>query len=116
MKEMRIGINKTNKWYNYLKPKQICFDRKNPIYQWLFFNIIFKEEEYQKMKVATTEQTCFIYCPECNKEMTSKSILEDTNFVYCKCEHCGTKSKWDFDAPCPILIPTNYKDGGDNNV
>ena len=113
---MRIGINRANKWYKYLKPKQICFDRERPIYQWILFNIIFKEEEYQNMKVKTTNQTCFIYCPVCNKEMTSKSVIIDTDFVYCKCEHCGAESKWDFDAPCPILVSTNYREGEDNNV
>lgn len=106
---MKVGINKANKWYKYFKPKQICFDKENPMYQWLCFNIIFKKEEYQKMKVATTNQTCFIYCPKCDKEMSTKSIIEDTDFVYCKCEHCGTKSKWDFDAPCPILVDSDMK-------
>lgn len=51
-------------------------------------------------------QKTFCYCPNCKNELISSHSLEnDTDFVYFKCSKCGQKSKWDFDAPTPLLIP-----------
>ena len=51
------------------------------------------------------KQTTFIYCPKCNNELIKNgNFIKDTDLVYYKCSKCRKESKWDFDAPTPILI------------
>lgn len=53
-------------------------------------------------------QRTFVWCPVCNQDLvSSNSISEDTDYVYYQCSNCNTKSKWNFDCICPILI--SYK-------
>lgn len=59
-----------------------------------------KEDEYYK-----NQQKTYVYCPKCRNELVANGyLIKDTDFVYYKCSKCGYESKWDFDAPCPILI------------
>lgn len=101
-----------HRWYKYIIPKQLT--KVEPVYRWLFWIIKLNKEEYQKELLKRGQHT-FIYCPKCNTELiSSNSIVKDTDFVYCKCQFCNTKSKWDFDAPCPILVDYDKKE--DDNV
>lgn len=105
---MKLSISKCNKWYRYLKPKRICHDY--PIYQWLCFVYRLDKEEYQKKVVNEGKRYSFIYCPKCDADLIeNNSFYEDTDYVYYECTNCGTKSKWDFDAPCPILVDSDIK-------
>ena len=58
-----------------------------------------KDEKYRK------QQRTYVYCPKCNNELVKNgNLIKDTDFVYYKCSKCGHESKWDFVAPCPILV------------
>ncbi len=51
------------------------------------------------------KQKTFIYCPNCHNELIKNgTFIKNTDLVYYKCSKCGEESKWDFDAPTPILI------------
>lgn len=65
-----------------------------------------RKSERQKFeeKQLKKGQYTFCYCKCGNELISSNSFLRDTDFVYYKCSKCGKISKWDFDAPCPILI------------
>ena len=105
---MGLQINKYNRWYKYLLPKRICHDY--PIYQWLCFTWRINKEKYQQKVVNKGIRSSFIYCPNCDADLIeNNSFIEDTDFVYYECTNCGTKSKWDFDAPCPILLDSDLK-------
>lgn len=57
---------------------------------------IFKKKE---------KQLTFCYCPDCKTELISSgSFVSDEEVVTYKCTNCGAISKWDFDAPSPILL------------
>ena len=62
-------------------------------------------EEWDKAKV---KQTWWVYCPACGNELTAaddESLYHyEMGLVVYGCAECGTVSKWDFDAPAPILI------------
>lgn len=80
----------------------------------MLFNIFRKSKKSEKQKFEEKQlkkgQTCFCYCPKCDNELiSSNSFIEDTDYVYYKCSKCGTKSKWDFDFPCPILLESEEK-------
>lgn len=52
------------------------------------------------------KQTCWIYCPECGKDLCSIRGVKytDTDYVRYTCT-CEFKSTWDFDSyPVPIWI------------
>ena len=60
----------------------------------------------RKKNKQKNKQKTFCYCPNCNNELiSSNSFIKDTDYVYYKCSKCGQESKWDFDAPVPLLIP-----------
>ena len=69
------------------------------------FNL-FKKNKKNKFeeKQVKKGQTTFCYCKCGNELISSKSCLMDTDFVYFQCYKCKKISKWDFDAPCPILV------------
>lgn len=102
---MIIGIHsRKSDWYKYLKPKRLTLKHNPPIYKWLIWYIALDKKEYQELQHKRGQNT-FIYCPKCDTELiSSNSFVKDTDYVYCRCRNCGTESKWDFDAPCPILI------------
>lgn len=55
--------------------------------------------------ICFKKQKTFVYCPKCNNELVRNgNLIKDTDFVYYRCSKCGHESKWDFDAPCPILV------------
>ena len=49
-------------------------------------------------------QTTFAWCFCGNELCSSNSFIEDSDAVYYRCSKCLTKSKWNFDAPAPILL------------
>lgn len=58
-------------------------------------------------------QSTFIWC-DCGNELCSSNSYIDLHndinpFEYYKCSTCGVESKWDFDAPCPIIIESSQK-------
>ena len=65
-----------------------------------------KKSERQKFeeKQLKKGQYSFCYCKCGNELISSNSLLMDTDFVYFQCSKCRKISKWDFDAPCPILV------------
>lgn len=63
-------------------------------------------KDLPRVKEHRGPQTTFIYCPECNAELTtSRSHIGGSGpiEVYC-CSSCGTYSEWQFDAPTPLLV------------
>lgn len=51
------------------------------------------------------KQTTLCYCPNCKNELiSSDSFVSDEDVVTYKCVKCSIVSKWDFDAPTPILL------------
>ena len=69
--------------------------------------IYYKIDMY-KYKKEREKQRTHAYCPKCNNELVENgNLIKDTDFVYYKCSKCGHESKWDFDAPCPILLEEN---------
>lgn len=110
MEIQKYGNN--SRWYKYIIPKQLT--KVESLYRWLFWIIRLDKEEYQEL-LHKKGQNTFIYCPKCDTEMISNnSFVKDTDFVYYKCKCCGTKSKWDFDAPCPILVDYDSKEEVEN--
>ena len=69
-------------------------------------NYWLKETKYAlRMWWKTRKQTTWCWCPVCKNELcATDSFIKDTDFVYFECSRCKTKSKWDFDLPCPFLI------------
>ena len=56
------------------------------------------------------KQTTFCYCPNCSNELISSgSLISDKEIVTYICVKCGVTSKWDFDAPAPILLNNKQK-------
>jgi hypothetical protein len=55
-------------------------------------------------------QTCWVYCPRCNYELTAcdkdSFVSDNEDGVTYHCFNCGLKSLWDFDAPVPLLRRT----------
>jgi len=50
-------------------------------------------------------QRTFCYCPLCwNELISSDSFVSDEDVVTYKCSKCTCVSRWNFDAPVPILI------------
>lgn len=53
------------------------------------------------------EGSSFIHCPKCFIRMNGKNhqpyMYDDDNMVVYSCS-CGCKSRWDLDAPCPLLL------------
>lgn len=69
---------------------------------WAFVIVKIEDKKYSNYK---KQQRTHVYCPKCNNELVKNgNLIRDTDFVYFKCSKCGHESKWDFDAPCPILI------------
>lgn len=67
-----------------------------------------ERQKFQEKQLKKGQYT-FCYC-ECGNELISnKCCIRDTDYVYFKCNKCGKISKWDFDAPCPILIESDVK-------
>lgn len=58
-------------------------------------------------------QSCWVYCPGCKHELTSDndSFVDDHEIfgVTYICTQCGTMSRWDFDAPVPLLRESESK-------
>lgn len=107
METIKFGVSFAN-WYKYIIPKRMVTHYY--IFRWLCFIWVVDRERYQKNQVQKGIRSSFIYCPKCNADLIeNNSFIEDTDFVYYKCTNCGTKSKWDFDAPCPILMDSDIK-------
>ena len=58
-------------------------------------------------------QGTFIWC-HCGNELCSSdswiaSQDKTLDIEYYKCTNCGISSKWDFGAPCPIMIESSQK-------
>lgn len=50
------------------------------------------------------------FCPGCHKDLVSStSSYWDDGHVYYICSECGVQSRWDFDAPVPILLASNKR-------
>jgi hypothetical protein len=58
-------------------------------------------------------RTCWVYCPKCRRDLNGDNL----SFIYLaeagtppdryagyRCATCATVSRWDFDAPVPLLI------------
>lgn len=72
------------------------------------FCFIYNKIHMYKYKKEREKQRTHVYCPKCNNELVKNgNLIKDTDFVYYKCSKCGHESKWDFDAPCPILLKEN---------
>lgn len=63
----------------------------------------------RKRRNSYNNQTCFIFCPQCDNELTgSKSyeffrICNDGQFEFYKCSKCSKQTRWDFDTfPIPV--------------
>ena len=74
------------------------------------FNKLKKILEHRRKR---NNQTCFIYCENCNNEMCSdNSFISDTqdengdNHVLYKCEKCGLNADYNFDI-APLAINWN---------
>ena len=78
----------------------------SPVAIMSLISIYFLEiEEEKEDKHYKNQQKTYVYCPKCRNELCANgNLIKDTDFVYYKCSKCGHESKWDFDAPCPILI------------
>lgn len=52
------------------------------------------------------QQTCWCYCPACRNELTvgPSTYESDGGIITYVCSACGTKSRWLFDAPVPLLL------------
>ena len=49
-------------------------------------------------------------CPGCHKDLVSSvSNYWDDGLVYYTCSNCGVQSRWDFDAPIPILLASSAR-------
>jgi len=66
-----------------------------------------------KTKKELKRQRTFIYCPTCQNELISGrefsserliAMDKDRLLEWFKCNVCKTITKWDFDAPTPILV------------
>ena len=101
---MRIHFSKDlGHWYKFILPKDLRLIE--PKIKWLFWDIEFTPTEQRDYIHDKTGQSTFVYCPNCNNELvSSNSFVKDTDYVYYKCDRCGTDSKWDFDFMCPILV------------
>jgi hypothetical protein len=65
----------------------------------------------QKELKRYNNQRTKCFCPCCDNELCgSNSWLcsqgKNSDIEFYKCSKCGTASKWDFGAPCPILVET----------
>jgi hypothetical protein len=80
---------------------------------WLFIALLFFGifgnyiSSHLKPVVAASEGSSFIYCPKCRIRMNGKNyqpyMYDDDDMIVYTCS-CGCKSRWDFDAPCPLLL------------
>ena len=78
----------------------------------MLFNLLKRKTKKQKFqeKQLKKGQRTFIYCPNCDNELIgSNSFIKDADYVYYKCDKCGTESKWNFDFICPILLVERSK-------
>ena len=52
------------------------------------------------------KQTTFCFCPNCRNELcgTGSFVSDIDGLVTYKCTGCGKESKWNFDAPVPVLL------------
>lgn len=72
--------------------------------------IIKAREELKRYNNQGTK--CF--CPCCDNELCSSNSWiasqdKRLDIEFYKCSKCGVASKWDFGAPCPILIESSRK-------
>jgi Zn-finger protein len=61
-----------------------------------------------RASLSEKKQTCWVWCPYCRNELTSEhggDWREDaTGAVVYTCAGCGAVTRWDFDAPVPLLL------------
>ena len=49
--------------------------------------------------------SCSAYCPSCKKDLVELgNLLKDDEYVQYLCANCSRISRWNFDAPLPILL------------
>jgi predicted RNA-binding Zn-ribbon protein involved in translation (DUF1610 family) len=54
-----------------------------------------------------SRQTTRVYCPTCRNELVANGVLlydSPTHGVLYRCDNCDSFSRWDFDAPAPLLL------------
>ncbi|WP_020615761.1 hypothetical protein [Paenibacillus daejeonensis] len=63
-----------------------------------------------KFKVQKTNQTLWVYCPGCGKDLCSNgSLVKDEEFVEYKCTNCSRESRWDFDRYGPAVVEVDER-------
>lgn len=57
-------------------------------------------------KFKQTKQTTFCWCPVCRWELCAggEFLIDDEHGVKYRCAQCKSVSRWDFDAPVPLLL------------
>jgi Zn-finger protein len=64
-----------------------------------------KQNELNYYLGKLNRQKTFCYCPLCGNELISSgSFVSDDDVVTYKCTKCLLVSRWDFDAPAPVLL------------
>jgi len=71
----------------------------------LAYVLIVRRMNWQKR--GHSKQTTWVYCPNCDNELTGKYstvVLDDNHGMIYECLQCGMMSRWDYDAPTPIFL------------
>jgi predicted RNA-binding Zn-ribbon protein involved in translation (DUF1610 family) len=59
-----------------------------------------------RREIALRKQYTFVYCPNCNFELTqmNNAIDEADGMVFHVCKNCGAGTRWNCDMPAPINV------------